>query len=366
MTLRLAILLDAQRAREETSAMQRLSVALAGEGLHAVLGIADGNPNERNSNMKQGPIPRVHVPSRTPFWLRRDAARLASDQFEACFGDGSLDAIVVSGLEAFDLAVRSSKILQCPLITEVRSREEADAVLKQSDHVSIVVAATEPLANRLTLKLDTDRVECIRPCLPGSASTTTPEGRFLVVLGPPNDHSVWNALLDGILDATSDLPEEVRPMIAMEIGESRTDMQVWAHARMRGMLDQIVTVDQIDALRPLLTSAAAVIVPEGRQTLRSILPQAMHRGVVPIVADDPDMDFLEDGVTARTINRSELRRTSAWGEVISEVLDPAVRETLADAARERSQEFLASHVAPQWATLLHSVVYGDTIPLEDT
>ena len=172
--------------------------------------------------------------------------------------------------------------------------------------------------------------------------------------------------MDGILDATASLPEEDRPMIAMELGEKRADMQVWAHARTRDMLNRIVTVDQIDSLRPLLTSAAAVIVPEESRQLRSILPQAMHRGVVPVVARDEDMDFLQDEVTALTVNPADLRRTSAWGEAISAVLDPATRAPLARAAEERSREFLTSRVAPQWSTLLHSIVHGDTISLTET
>lgn len=365
VTLRLAILLDADRSREEISAVQRLAVALAGEGLNTVLGIADRTSEEQQSILKIGPIPQIHVPEKTPFWLRKDAARLASEQFENSFGSGSLDAIVISGLNVLDLGVRTSNILQCPLIAEVRSRDEADSILKHSDQLNIVVAATEPLTNRLALKLGKDRVEFIRPCLPGAITNTTPEGRFLVILGPPRDPVVWNALLDGILDATSQLERDQWPMIAMELGESRADMQVWSHARMRGMLDQIVTVDQIDAMRPLLTSAAAIFIPEGRQPLRSILPQAMQRGVVPVVAQDPDMDFLQDGVNALTINPSEIRRTSAWGKILSEILNPDIRAPLAEAARLQSREFLASQVAPQWATLLHSVVYGDTIPLEE-
>lgn len=365
VTLRLAILLDADRSREEISAMQRLAVALAGEGLNTVLGIADRTSEDQQSILDVGPIPRIHVPEKTPFWLRKDAARLASEQFESSFGNGSLDAIVLSGLGALDLGVRSSTMLQCPLIVEVRSRDEADSILKQSDQLNIVVAATEPLSNRLALKLGKDRVEFIRPCLPGAITNTSPEGRFLVILGPPQDPVVWNALLDGILDATSQLERDQWPMIAMELGESRADMQVWRHARMRGMLDQIVTFDQIDAMRPLLTSAAAIFIPEGRQPLRSILPQAMQRGVVPVVAQDPDMDFLQDGVNAFTINPSEIRRTSAWGKILSEVLNPDLRAPLAEAARIQSHEFLASQVAPQWATLLHSVVHGDTIPLEE-
>ena len=345
--------------------MQRLAVALAAEGLQTVLGTADGGSEQGESRLETGPVPRIQLPSQTPFWLRSDAARLATEQIEQSIGDGALDAIVLSGLGALDLAARSSKILQCPLLVEVRSREEADAVLRHNSKVSIFVAATEPLANRLALKIEADRVECIKPCLPGSNAATSPEGRFLLILGPPRDPSIWSALMDGILDATSSLEEEIRPMIAMELGESRLDMQVWSHARSRGMLHQIVTIDQIEALRPLLTSAAAVIIPEGRQTLRSILPQAMQRGVVPVVAQDPDMDFLEDGVNSLAVNSSELRRASAWGEVISKVLDPSQRSPLAEAACLRSNDFLASRIAPQWSTLLNSVVFGDSISLED-
>ena len=238
--------------------------------------------------------------------------------------------------------------------------------MRHNAKVHIAVAATEPIANRMALKLGSERVECIRPCLPSTTAATSPEGRFLLILGPPNDPLIWCALMDGILDATSALDEEDRPMIAMELGERRADMHVWAHARTRGMLDRIVSVDQIDSLRPLLTSAAAVIIPEGSQQLRSILPQAMQRGVVPVVAHDPDMDFLEDGVTALSVNPNDLRRPSAWGERITSVLDPAISTPLAHAAAERSNEFLASRVAPQWSTLLHSIVHGDTISLTES
>jgi hypothetical protein len=88
--------------------------------------------------------------------------------------------------------------------------------------------------------------------------------------------------------------------------------------------------------------------------------------VVPIAAEDSDMDFIEDGVTAMTLRTSELRKPSAWAERVHAVCSDCADLPLSDNARERASEFLASRVAPRWATLLHSMVHGDSIPLSQT
>lgn len=365
MSIRLAILLDAARAEEEMSSMSRLAVALSSTGMRTVLGIADGDPNDEGIRSHDGPVPRFHLPARTPFWLRKGAAQLASELFEAGAGDGPLDAIVVSGSAAFDLARRTAGIAGCPLIVDVRSRSDAEHLLRHDDGTMIAVSATEPLSNRLGLRIDPERVECIRPCLPPMDDSTALEGRFIVVLGPLKEATVWIAVLDGIQDATSALPEDSQPMIALELGEGRTDMQVWTHARARGLLHRIVSIGGIDQLRPLLSSAASIVLPESERSLRSIIPQAMHRGAVPVAADDPDMDYLEDGVSACIVRASETRRASAWGEAIETAMDEGKRPALAAGAIASAEGFLASTVAEAWSTLLHSIVHGDSIPLRD-
>jgi hypothetical protein len=194
---------------------------------------------------------------------------------------------------------------------------------------------------------------------------TSPEGRFIAVLGPLVDPTVWTSLLDGILDATAEMDELDQPMIALELGESRQAMQVWSHARTRGMLNRIVSIDHIDQLRPLLTSAASIIVPESLRTLRTIVPQAMHQGVIPIAAEDADMDYLEDGVSALIVRASDTRRPSAWGEAVNAAMDQATRAKLVQGAKLSVSPFLASSVAESWATLLHSIVHGDSIPMQE-
>ena len=363
MSLRVAILMDAERAREESTAMQRLAVGLAAEGLRTVIGHADGTDEQEAIAIEPGPIPRVCLPRRVPFWLRDGAARHACEQFEAAFGQGQIDVLVVSGIEAFDLAVRTSSMLDCPLIADVRSREEAEYVSRRPQHVSLAVAATEPLQRHLAARLDADHVECIRPCLPAAPTHDPTEGRFIVMLGPPRDHSIWTAAMDGVDDATREMPPDRQPMIAMELGESRADMQVWAHARERNLLHRIVSVEQIDHLRPLLGAAAMLIIPETGQVVRSVIAQAMQRGVVPITAQDPDMDFLEDGVSALTIQSADLRRSSAWGTLVHASMNRSDDDELGVAARTQSVDFLASRVAPRWSTLLNSMIHGDSIPL---
>ncbi|MCH2162145.1 MAG: hypothetical protein MK085_09760, partial [Phycisphaerales bacterium] len=282
MSLRIAILMDADRAHEESTAMQRLAVGLAAEGVHTVLGHANGTDEQEFISIQPGPIPQICLPKRVPLWLRDGAARHAAEQFENALGQGPIDVLIVSGTEAFDLASKTARLLNCPLIADVRSREEADFIARRPEHVSLAVAATEPLQRRLAARLDADHVECIRPCLPAAPSKDPTEGRFIVMLGPPRDASIWAAALDGIDDATSELPRDEQPMIAIELGESRSDMQVWTHARERNMLDRIVSVEQIDRLRPLLGAAAMLLIPETGQVVRSVVAQAMQRGVVPI------------------------------------------------------------------------------------
>ena len=364
MSLRIAILMDPPRVREEKSAMLRLAVALAAEGVNTIIGHAQNGDDP--TSITQGPIPQITLPGKIPFWLREGAARLTAEQLEHAGGHGPIDALVVSGNESFDLALRTSRILDCPMIADVRSREEADFIARRPEHVSLAVAATEPIQRRMSARLGEDHVECIRPCLPAVSSHEPSDGRFMVMLGPPRDSSIWNAALDGVSDATDQLPEENRPMLAIELLENRADQQVWAHARERGLLDRVVSIDQIDHLRPLLSSAASIIIPEPRQMVRSVFAQAMQRGVVPIAAEDSDMDFIEDGVTAMTLRTSELRKPSAWAERIHAVCSDCADLPLSDNARERASEFLASRVAPRWATLLHSMVHGDSIPLSQT
>ena len=93
----------------------------------------------------------------------------------------------------------------------------------------------------------------------------------------------------------------------------------------------------------------------------------MRKGILPIVAEDPDMDYLQHEKTALTVQSSELRRRSAWGILVKKALnltphDAPKRAQILDV----SKEFLASQVAPQWATLIHSLLHGDTIPINES
>ena len=366
MSLHLAILLDQARAREEISAYQRLSVALAGEGIHSVIAIADGSSEEMDNLRKEAPIPEIHLPAHVPFWMRASTARLTQQLLKEANGGTDFDAILVSGNSTLDIAGRTAELMNCPLIAEVRSRGEAD-VVSRNGHVDLAVAATEPLARRVGIKFGAEHVERIRPCLPSLSGAAPPKAPFILLLGPPQDSAVWSAVLDGIIDATSEISPDERPMIAMELGDSRTDMHVWAKARELDLLDRIVTIGNIDQLRSLLTCATAVVIPDQGQTLRTIIPQAMHRGVIPVVAEDPDMDFLEHERTALTVQSSEVRRRSAWGALIKHALHftPDHSPSRTDIV-QTSKEFLASEVAPQWATLIHSLLHGDTIPISES
>lgn len=354
MSVRVLIVADDARHREEGTALRRFAVGLAAEGHRSalLLGISDQDGPRRDPQL--GPVPTAEVPVEVPWWIRERTAEAVLAPLAGTRLDRP-DVVVVIGRDAMPMARAIADLTEASVIAEVRERRDLDAL---DDRVAVAVAATSALRELAARKIGPDRAVELPVPVPRTSAAIERAPGLVVVLGPVGDLATWSALVDGLAGPGGPIPG--LQQLAIELGDRARDGVLWKRLRQSAVADRVTSFDRADRLRDPLSTADVMILPDPGGPVRSLERQAAGRGGLVVAVDDPMRDDLQPDLDARILEKGAARRPGAWREAVESALAAAPSSASIDAG----QGSLVSRVAPRWAALVDALVHGDATPIE--
>ena len=152
MSLRVLIVADLARHREERTALLRFAVGLSAEGHRSALLLGVDGEDAVRREPTLGPVPTIEVPVEVPWWIRERTAEAVL----APLADTTLDQpdlVVALGRGALPLARLIATQAEALLVAEVRERRNAAAL---DDQVTVAVCATPALREVAARRLGQD------------------------------------------------------------------------------------------------------------------------------------------------------------------------------------------------------------------
>lgn len=355
MSTRVLFILDRDRRREEESAIVRLAIGLAADGVRPAVVLPPTEEDQVSELASEGPVPIMLGPVDAPFWIRAKAARAMLEVF-AELGFEGFDAVVGCGRHARAMTEEIGDQLGIPVVYEVRSPQEASGLHIDDRHV--VVSPNPQLQTDLERRFGEGRVAMIPIPVPRTRPRVAPHSGLVVMLGPVLRPNIWKAVVQGISGPNGPVPGLNH--LAIELGGGRRDQQVWRWLRASPLSDLMSSFNRLDRIRNLLTDANVVVCPESRTAMRSIETQAVLQGATLVAAEAPWRGDRGSDLGARLVSPESATRPDAWRDAI----EASLGEIPPTAARDAAADSLVSVVAPRWHQLLDTVVHGDATPIE--
>jgi glycosyltransferase involved in cell wall biosynthesis len=139
-------------------------------------------------------------------------------------------------------------------------------------------------------------------------------------------------------------------------GKGRNRKHIAAFIGNRGLDDVVVLRGFSRSLLQDMAETGSIFALSSRfEGYPIVLIEAMSVGLAPVAFDCPTgpADIIEDGTSGILVRP---RTTAAMAAALNELIEnPARREQMAAASRERSAQFSEAVVAPQWESLLHDL-----------
>jgi hypothetical protein len=354
VSVRLLIVADAARHREEASALRRFAVGLAAEGHRPamLLGVRRNEVARRTPRL--GPVPMAEVPVEVPWWIRERTAEAVLAPLAGSRLDRP-DVVVSMGRGALPMATCIAALTEATLAVEVRGRPDLDGV---GSKVDLVVAATSALRDLAARRVGEDRAVELPIPAPRRLDRISRAPGLAIALGPVGDLATWNAMMDGLAGPGG--PVAGLNQLAVELSDRTRDAILWKRLRQSPLSDRMTSVDHGDRLRDPLATADVILIPDPGGPVRSLERQAVGEGGIVVAVADPLRSDRRADLDARILARNEARRPSAWRAAVESAFAAAPSEASIRAA----EGSLVSRVAPRWATLLETVIHGDATRID--
>ncbi len=354
MSVRLLIVADAARHREEASALRRFAVGLAAEGHRPamLLGVRRNEVARRTPRL--GPVPMAEVPVEVPWWIRERTAEAVLAPLAGSRLDRP-DVVVSMGRGALPMATCIAALTEATLAVEVRGRPDLDGV---GSKVDLVVAATSALRDLAARRVGEDRAVELPIPAPRRLDRISRAPGLAIALGPVGDLATWNAMMDGLAGPGG--PVAGLNQLAVELSDRTRDAILWKRLRQSPLSDRMTSFDHGDRLRDPLATADVILIPDPGGPVRSLERQAVGEGGIVVAVADPLRSDRRADLDARILARNEARRPSAWRAAVESAFAAAPSEASIRAA----EGSLVSRVAPRWATLLETVIHGDATRID--
>ncbi len=274
-------------------------------------------------------------------WSRRLALTRLADRL----AKGKVELIHALDGRLWDGAVRLARRLELPVVLRVGSALDLRAVpaaLRLAGDLPLAfTAATQPLA------------DAVLPMLP-----INPQGHERLTLVPPGVYVASQSELPAVEDQTLCIVisgsgavdpayQAVLAALRQIIGEhsqvqlffdsqGKDEHALWQAARGHGLLAHMSLVPRRLGHRELLLHADVLIHPQALGRARSLLLQAMARGLPVLARRDPWVDYLIDEQTCWLVDRDE---PADWLELVRRVVqEPKRARVLGHAARQWVRE----------------------------
>lgn len=364
--MHVALMLDADRMREELPLLNRLVVGLMAEGIRVTRLVPEGPVDEfhEQDEARIALTRRVEIPGQSIPWLTRWRAERIAEQLER----DPPDCLLLSATDHLPLAARLAERLEIPLAMEVWEARQAmhPPSRRRLAHVSAFIARGERLAETLRGRVDPGLVACVPlgVAIPAEPAQPLPDdGRTLAVaaVGLGEDVPAYAAMLAGLARFLRESDLAINVFLELR---DRHDREIWREVRRHDLLGAVSTFQHAAAHRTLLTACDLLLVPERSGVLRSILLEVMVRGVPVIAGLDPFQEALIAGETALLIDAPE---PDGWHAALRRVTgDRAAARALGARGRDHVQAHHGStQQIEQLAEVLRLLRSGGTWRLDE-
>ncbi|MBG85232.1 MAG: hypothetical protein CMJ40_11895 [Phycisphaerae bacterium] len=295
------------------------------------------------------------MPPTGPLWIRQRAAQSLASQVHR----SPPDIVLCIGTGLHPEAEATARHIECPVVISTWTVEDTKLASAKMEHVGAWVAPTPALAARLTRRVGSELVQCIRPGIerPEDVRDELGLAPTLALLACDGDPDVVQGVLAGLEPVVSVLPEL---QICMELDAS-DGHQAWRQADARGLLDHVSTIADATQVRSLLTTCDLIVHPHRGTRVRTLVLEAMAAGRAILSAPPQELDWLIDDETAVIVDGTS---GEEWAAALLQVLEhPGRRLSIANGAVDRIVNFHdPDQQAAAWAELLTGVSDGVSYP----
>lgn len=362
--MHVAMVLDAERLLHERSMLNRLCIALIGEGVQVTRVVPQEVGDEAHEDEAVALAGRATYPTQVAWWGRGERVRKLAERF----GKSPPDVLVVVGIRAWQLTCELGKHLQRPVVIEAWSWQAAKRLAPRlaPEQGMMVICPTEPLAKlaRRRLRSSPVEVEVVRwgvpyPDVPTPALSRHEDVITLAVLGPARQDRWHRSFIPALSRWVREMPQA---LVTYEL-DGRCAHKVWRLLRGEKLLDRVAGITRAGAHRSLLTQCDALIVPEPTWEVRSIVIEAMAAGVPIIAREDQALDFLLPDETATVLS---LPTSDSWLESLRRLgtQTDTVKEIAMRAREQARVRHRVSQQAEQITRLLERVINGGSLPFD--
>lgn len=327
--LHVAMVLDGDAVATEGPMINRLAVGLVADGRRVSFVL---DPETAPLLPPLAGVDRFEVPFRVPPWRRETRRRL----LEALTERRPPDAVLARGRAAWTVARELAEVRDRPLAVDSWDLDHVRGLVRltRRDPDLLVLAPTRTLAERLRTRIDADRVRFVPvgvpvPAEPAEVMADPERSIAIAVLGPARQATVWRSVAAALVEATTRVPQA---HVFLEcVGPAAH--AAWREMRRAHLLERLSCLDEAAGVRPLLTRCDLLVVPEPPGRVRSLILEAIGRGVPVIASPSPCLDMLEDGRSGDLVPEPD---ADAWTErLLARLQAPDAARALGLGGRER-------------------------------
>ncbi|HMN95875.1 MAG TPA: glycosyltransferase [Phycisphaerales bacterium] len=366
MTLRVAIVADERQLADEHAQHVRTCLGLRGEGA-AVIRIVPASFDAHRSDPREralAALARVDFEPHVPPWLRgwRRARLLAALERTPP------DVILVAGAEAWKMAVELGRELECQVVLDVASLDDALRTARRrvdaaDGTIAGCIVRSAPLTELVGSRLGPSvaHIPSAAVAAPRRGCAADPDRRrFIVVLGAGDDLRSSLPCFEAFRQLAKTQPKDrAAPLAFVELRGARAH-ELWQSVRSMDLLPRVCTVENASAVSEFIAGCDLLVVPERSGAVRGVLLDAMAAGVPVVALRDERVDSLRAEVTAAMLEEST---ADGWLERMSALLDdePEARRLGASAAACMARSHSPERSAAMLHALLRGVVADETI-----
>lgn len=364
--MRVLIIADESFASRERAMLARIEVGLADEGVRIVHAIPSQSAHWHHAEVYSQTIlyqDRGLVISR-PWRVKQMLAALRA----AVGGDEGkpVDIVHAFGAGCWQIAGEIARQTGASLALEVVSASGAAAATagRASGSAGPVYFLPDPALERPVRGDDPSIATRLTPWgvhTPAMARSIFEPGKAvsIVMAGSGADPDAWKTVVQAIAAIVRDFPDVMVFADAAGVRAGGT----WADITKLRIHEQLTLIPDMEARRELTLQGDVLVLPESRGQQRSLTLDAMAAGMVVVAAADPLVSVLQDGRTARVVDRPN---AEAWTIALRGLLQNAGEaRVLAASAREHvrqhcraSTQVAAVVGAYEWMLAGESIPFG--------
>ncbi|QOI99059.1 MAG: glycosyltransferase [Phycisphaeraceae bacterium] len=322
------VISDTMFASRERTMLSRLCIGLADEGVRVIRAVPEQDgvraSEGQGTDVASGLV--TYSDLKVPFTVGLRAQRLIDTLAGHDTDDvpGDVDVVHVFGGSAWDIGLETGRRLGAPVVLEVWRHGLVARAVGLGNKLTpppTLMTPDEALARSLRAGLGAGTVTTTRLAPWGVYAPATFEDSpdrgptpSIMMVGSGYDARAFAAAMTGIAGVMRDRPN----LLVFADAHAAHRAGIWRLASTLGVVDRLSLIQDLEARRDLLVSGDVLVQPEALGEQRSVILEAMASGMILIAARDPTVALLQDGVTARLVDRVD---SAAWSSTIAAYID---------------------------------------------